>query len=179
MHSGVVAEFETPEAFATAYVSLCDRGYTRLSSWTPYPVRSVVDRLPESRVAPIMLGAGATGAVVAYAIQWWCNAVDYPINVGGRPLNSVVAFIPITFETTVLFSAVAGFFATLALCGLPRLWHPLAEVDGSERITIDRFWLGVDASDPLFADAVEQDLVHLGALQCRRVGDASHAGERR
>src|SRR5580692_2887232 len=123
MHDGVVAEFETPEAFAAAYASLCDRGYTRLSSWTPYPVRSVVNRLPESRVAPIML----------------------------------VAVIPITFETTVLFSALAGFFATLALCGLPRLWHPLAEVPGSERVTIDRFWLGVDSSDPLFASAVEQD----------------------
>jgi hypothetical protein len=170
MHDGVVAEFETPEAFAAAYASLCDRGYTRLSSWTPYPVRSVVNRLPESRVAPIMLVAAIAGAVFAYAVQWWCNAVNYPINVGGRPLHSVVAFIPITFETTVLFSALAGFFATLALCGLPRLWHPLAEVPGSERVTIDRFWLGVDAADPLFADAVEEDLVRLGALQCRRVG---------
>lgn len=170
MRSGVVAEFETPEAFAAAYASLCDRGYTRLSSWTPYPVRSVVDRLPESPVAPIMLAGGIAGAVIAYVIQWWCNAIDYPIDVGGRPLHAVVAFVPITFETTVLLSSIAGFFAALALCGFPRLWSPLAEVPGSERVTVDRFWLGVDAADPLFGDAVEEDLLGLGAIQCRRVG---------
>ncbi len=172
MRSGMVAEFDSPAAFAAAYDALRARGYTRLSSWTPYPVREVEARLPESKVAPIMLGAGITGAAIAYFIQWWCNARDYPIDVGGRPLHAVVAFIPITFETTVLASAVAGFFATLLFCGLPRLSHPVFAIEGADRITVDRFWIGIDAADPAFGETIERELGELGALRCQRYGAA-------
>jgi hypothetical protein len=102
-------------------------------------------------------------------VQWWCNAHNYPINVGGRPLNSAPAFIPITFESAVLAASLVGFFAMLALCGLPRLSHPVFEIAGFDRASVDRFWVGIDDSDPRFDEAVIGDLSRLGALRCERV----------
>ena len=133
MDSGVLAEFDSPDALARAHDRLRARGYERLRSWTPYPVRSIVRQTPESPVPWLMLVAGLLGAGFGYAVQWWCNANDYPLNVGGRPLNSAPAFIPITFESGVLAASVTGFFAMLVVCGLPRLVHPVFTVDGFER----------------------------------------------
>jgi hypothetical protein len=117
-----------------------------------------------------MLGAGLFGGGFAYLLQRWCNAGDFPINVGGRPLDSAPAFIPIAFETTVLFAALAGFFVTLGFSGLPRLYHPLFEVPGFERTTVDRYWLGIDDADPRFEEGLCDDLGRLGALRCERLG---------
>jgi hypothetical protein len=173
MRSGVVAEFDAAEPLVRAYDRLLAIGYTRLSSWTPYPVRALVKRPPESMVAWVMLGAGLFGAGFGYLIQWWCNGYDYPIIVGGRPLNSAPAFIPIAFESGVLAASLTGFFTMLAFCGLPRLWHPVFEVEGFERASVDRFWIGVDADDPLFDEGVRDELVRCGALRCERVGPST------
>jgi hypothetical protein len=109
-------------------------------------------------------------------VQWWCNAFDFRLDVGGRPYDAIPAYIPIAFETGVLFAAVAGFLAILGLSGLPRLYHPMFEVEGFDRVAVDRFWLGVDAADPLLADAreerVREVLTASGALRCARVGSA-------
>ncbi len=170
MRSGVLAEFETPDAMARAYERLGALGYTRLRSWSPYAVRGVVERLPESTIPWIMLFAGLTGGGLGYLIQWWCNAIDYPINVGARPLNSAPAFIPITFESAVLAASVTGFLVLLGFCGLPRLYHPTFTVEGFERAMIDRFWLGVDETDPRFTEPdVVEELRRLGALRCERL----------
>jgi hypothetical protein len=124
MLSGVVAEFETPEALEGAYEALTRQGYTRLDAWTPYPVRSLVKAgFDGSIVAWIMLVAGLAGGALGYLIQLWVNVRAFRINVGGRPLDSAPAFIPITFESAVLLSAVTGFIAMLALSRLPRLHH--------------------------------------------------------
>ncbi len=172
MRDGVVAEFEAPEGLERAFVRLQALGYTRLRSWTPYPVRGVVTRLPESPVPWIMLAAGLTGAALGYLVEWWCNAHDYRLNVGGRPYNSIPAYIPIAFESGVLAACVAGFCAILGLSGLPRLYHPMFEVEGFERASVDRFWIGVDARDPRFDDRVREVLEASGALRCQRIGGA-------
>jgi hypothetical protein len=105
------------------------------------------------------------GTALAFLIQLFCNAFDYPINVGGRPLNSAPAFIPITFETGVLTAALTGVFVFLLLCGLPQLHAPVADVDGFERASIDRFWVGVDDRDRMFdAEEIGRILRDLGAL---------------
>jgi hypothetical protein len=168
---GLVAEFDTPEALERAFVRLQALGYTRVLSWTPYPVRGVVTRLPESIVPWLMLGSGLLGASLAYLVEWWCNARSFPINVGGRPLDSIPAYIPIAFESGVLLASVAGFAAVFGLSGLPRLSHPMFEVDGFERASIDRFWIGVDASDPQFTERLREELEGLGALRCERIGE--------
>jgi hypothetical protein len=169
MRSGVMAEFDSPEALERAYDRLEDAGYTRLESWTPYGVRGLVKRLPPSLVPWIMLGAGLFGAGFGYVVQWWCNARDFPIDVGGRPFNSAPAFIPITFESGVLFASVTGFFAMLAFCGFPRLHHPVFAIEGFERASVDRFWIGIDEADPRFDDRLPAQLAELGALRCERV----------
>lgn len=169
MRSGIVAEFPTVESLESAYEALARAGYTRLTTWTPFPVKKVLKKLPESMVPWIMLAAALLGGGAGYLIQWWCNARSFPIDVGGRPLHSAPAFIPITFESAVLASSVVGFFVLLGFCGLPRLHHPVFEIDGFERAMIDRFWIGVDDSDPAFADQVSEQLAEMGALRCERV----------
>lgn len=172
MRSGIVAEFDSPEAFERAYDRLGGAGYTRVVTWTPYPVRGIVRPKVPLTVPWLMLVGGLLGGATGYVVQWWCNAVDFPIDVGGRPLHSVPAFIPITFESAVLAASLTGFVAMLAMCGLPRLNHPIFEVEGFERASVDRFWLGVDRSDPLFDDRLTDDLARMGALRCQRIGGA-------
>jgi hypothetical protein len=172
MRDGILAEFESPHALLQAHDRLRALGYTRIFSWTPYPVRGVVRRLPESLVPWIMLAAALIGGGFGYLLQYWCNAVSYPIDVGGRPLHSAPAFIPITFESAVLASSLAGFFTMVAFAGLPRLHHPLSQIPGFERASIDRFWIGVDLSDARYDRSVGNDLAQLGALRCERIGAA-------
>jgi hypothetical protein len=168
---GVMAEFASPEALIAAVDRLYERGYRRLDAFTPYPVRALEDKItPRSPVAAIMLVAGIAGALFGYGVQWWCAVVAWPLNVGGRPPHSAPAFIPIAFESAVLFAAVTGFFALLALCRLPRLHHPVFEVDGFERASVDRFWIAVDATDDAWEPDLKEKLVELGALRVTTVG---------
>jgi hypothetical protein len=169
MRSGILAEFDSADALARAYERLVASGYRRLSSWSPYAVRSVVRAEGRSPMPGRMLVGGLLGAGFGYLVQWWCNAVSYPIDVGGRPLNSAPAFIPITFESAVLAASLTGFFSLLARSGLPRLGHPLFLVDGFDRAAVDRFWIGVDDADPRFDDGVVDELTRLGALRCTRL----------
>jgi Protein of unknown function (DUF3341) len=172
MREGLVAEFDAPEGFERAFVRLRELGYTRVETWTPYPVRGVVALLPESPVPWIMLASGLLGAALAYLVQWWCSAYDYRLDVGGRPYDSLPAYVPITFETGVLFAAVSGFFAILILSGLPRLYHPMFELAGFGRAAVDRFFLAVDTSDPHFDDGVRDVFEASGALRCEHIGGA-------
>ncbi|HLK36911.1 MAG TPA: DUF3341 domain-containing protein [Polyangiaceae bacterium] len=169
MRSGVVAEFDSADALERAYERLRDVGYTRLEAWSPYAVKGIVKRLPPSFVPWLMLLAGLAGGALGYLVQWWCNGINFPIDVGGRPLHSAPAFIPITFESAVLASSVTGFFVMLGLCGLPRLHHPVFEVDGFERASVDRFWIGVDDADPRFDADLPEQLASMGALRCARL----------
>lgn len=172
MDRGLAAEFETADAIASAYVALEADGFTCITTYTPYPVNEIDARQPRSLLPWLMLKAGLVGGALGYLIQWWCNGMDFPINVGGRPLQSAPAFIPITFESSVLAASVVGFVALVAKCGLPRVSHPIDAVDGFDRASVDRFWLGVDASDPRFDDRLAARLQELGALRCARVGAA-------
>ncbi len=167
----LIAEFDGPDALERAVARLEAIGVTRIQSWSPYAVKTVVNRLPESPVPWIMLIAGLAGAGGAYLVEWWCNALDFPIDVGGRPFNAIPAYIPIAFESAVLAASLAGFVSILALSGLPRLYHPMFEVDGFERAAVDRFFLGVD-EDPELDDRVRAVLEGSGALRCERIGGA-------
>lgn len=168
VEAGLLAEFETPEALTAAVVRLRELGYQKLDTFTPYPVKPALEALdlPRSRVSLIALIAGLCGASGAYFLEWWMNAYDYPINVGGRPPHSAPAFIPITFEMGVLFAGFTAFICVFAFSRLPRLNHPIFEVEGFESATIDRFWLGIDARDPQFDRVKTRDHVQgLGPLR--------------
>lgn len=173
IRSGVLAEFRSAEAMLAGLAHLRGQGYTRLDTYTPYPIHGLDDALGlrPSKVPLAVLVAGLSGAALAYLIQWYMNAYDYPINVGGRPPHSWPAFIFITFETAVLFAGFTALFSALAFSGLPRLWDPVFEVEGFERASIDRFWIAVERDDPKFDVArIEEDLLKLEALRVVAVG---------
>ncbi len=150
--TGLLAEFASPEHLVEAARLARKSGLSFLEAFTPFPVPEVeeVMKLRPSRISRFVFVAGLAGAVFAYVLQYWVAAVDYPINVGGTPAHSGEAYIPIVFETMVLFASVTAFVAMFAFTGLPRLWHPVFEATGFESATIDGFWLGVDGRDPHF-----------------------------
>ncbi len=135
-----------------------------VETYTPYPVHSIDDALglPKS-IIPKMVGTGGLcGVLGGYTLLYWCSVIAYPINVGGRPLHSAPAFIPITFECGILLSVLTAFFGVLAWMGYPRLYHPVFEAPGFRRATIDRFWISVELAgdDP---NALQAELKELGA----------------
>ena len=150
--SGLLAEFDDEHALRVAVQRLWDAGFTALETFTPYPVPGVTDRLgPRPSGVTRAAGIGAlVGASSAYWLQWYLNASNYPLDVGGRPYHSAPAFVPITFELGVLFTAFTAFIAGSLAAGLFRLWRPVFEVEGIERASIDRFFVLVRSSDPQF-----------------------------
>lgn len=149
---GVLAEFGSAEHVLGAVQRLRELGYTRLDVFSPYPVSGVAGalRLPRPRIALWVMSAAAVGAVLAYLVQWYANAWDYPLNVGGRPLLAIPAWIPIMVATGVIFGALAALLALAVHTRLPALWHPVFEVEGFESASVDGFWLAVDRGDPRF-----------------------------
>ncbi len=172
MRTGMLGEFRTPEELLAAARELRKRGYRRLDAFTPYPIRGLEQALGlrRSPLGWILFPIALVGAVFGFFVQWYCNAFDYPLNVGGRPLVSTPAFIPITFEAGVLTAGLSGLFVFILLCRLPELYTPLSEVPGFERASIDAFFVGIDELDPSFNEVqAERDLQELGALTVNRV----------
>jgi hypothetical protein len=130
--------------------------------------------LPKSRVPRLALIGGVLGALTAYGMQWFCNAFDYPINVGGRSLHAAPSWVPITFELGVLFSAFFIFFGSLGFFGLPRLYHPVFESDDFRRASGGTFWASVQTDgDKDHEERVSKRLRELGATHVSTVPDAS------
>jgi Protein of unknown function (DUF3341) len=165
---GLLAEFDQPERLVEAAREVRAAGYRRIDAFSPMPVEGLSEalRFRRTNMALVVLVGGLIGAASGYALQYWVAAIAYPLNVGGRPLNSWPAFIPITFEMTILLASLAGVLGMLALNGLPRPHHPLFNVPRFARASRDKFFLLVEASDPLFgAEAVRQFLLETGAIE--------------
>ncbi len=143
---GIVAEFEEPAALVAAMWKLREEGFDRIDAYTPYQVEGMGEALgPGRSLIPWVAGIiGFTMAGLAYVFQWWMTAVDFPLNVGGRPLHPAPAFVPITFETGVLTTGTVAFFALIFACGMPRIADPLFDVEGFESASVDGYWVGVD-----------------------------------
>ena len=172
MKLGVMAEFVSAEELLLAVARLREMGLRKLDAYTPYPIRELEPLLDIKRsfIPKVVLAMGLLGAASAYALQWWCSAVAYPLNVGARPYHSGPAFIPITFETGILFAALTSFLLPLVLAGLPRLHHPVFEIDGFESASIDGYWVAVAADDPgLDRARAEAELRTLGARRIVQV----------
>lgn len=165
----IAAEFDDERAFVAAVAALDRAGCARVEAYSPYPVHGIEHLLAptRSRLAALVFLAGVAGAAVGYWIQWYSNAVSYPLNIGAHPAHATPAFIIPTFEGAVLCASAAAFVGLFWSLRLPRPWHPMFEADDFERASIDRYWIAVDVTDDR-ADA-QRTPVDLAALGARRV----------
>jgi hypothetical protein len=149
---GVIAEFAQPEALVRAVHAARKEGYQVIEAYTPYPIEELHDAIGHgpSRVPLLVLMGGIAGGLFGFFLQYWTSAVDYPLNVGGRPYNSWVSFIPITFECTILFAGIAAVLGMLVLNGLPMPYHPVFSVPRFQLASRDRYFLLILARDPRF-----------------------------
>lgn len=150
---GVLARYESPSAIYEACKKVRAAGYTKWDSYTPFPVHGLDKAmgLKPSYLPWIVLCAGLSGAVLALLLMVWTSAYDYPLNIGGKPTWSIPAFIPITFEVTVLFSGLTSVFAMFAINRMPEFSHPLFSNSSFARATNDQFFIAILATDPLFS----------------------------
>jgi hypothetical protein len=176
----IVVEFDAAERVVATARRIRELGYVKLEAYSPCDVPEIGEAIGEAigekrpRIGALAFAAGAAGAAAALALIHWTNAVDYRLDVGGRPLDSWPADVPIVFEIAVLAAAFAAFSAALVLSGLPRLHHPVFDLEGFERTTVDRFWLTIGDARTAGADVAADELAALrealrtcGALRVR------------
>lgn len=165
---GIMAEFDSADKLVAAVSRARAEGYRRIDAYTPYPVEGLADAL-EFRwtwVPPLVLAGGTIGAISGYLLQYYTSVVAYPLNVGGRPLNSWPMFVPVVFEMTILVAALFAVLGMLALNGLPMPYHPVFNVPRFELASRDRFFLVVHAADAKFdLQATRRFLQTLGAYE--------------
>ena len=148
----LMAEFHSSRDLIDAIQRSREAGYTRLEAYTPYPIEEVWEELGHHRswLPLLVLIGGILGFLAGFGLQYWTSVINYPVNVGGRPLNSWVAFIPVTFETTILFAAGAAVLGMFALNKLPMPYHPVFNVERFALASRDRYFLAIGAWDDRF-----------------------------
>ena len=168
---GLMAEFESAEDLVSAAQRTYAEGYRRMDAFTPFPVEGLAEAIGfhETRVPLICLIGGLIGCSGGFFMQWWPNVMGYPLNIGGKPFNSWPAFIPITFELTILCAGLATVFGMLALNGLPTPFHPVFNAPRFELATRNKFFLCIKARDIKF-DA-QKTREFLLTLKPREVSD--------
>jgi hypothetical protein len=147
-----MAEFHTPGEVVEAAERVHAAGYTRVDGYSPYPIEELSEALylHHSPLPGMVLAGGILGGLAGFGLCYWSSVVEYPMNIGGRPLNSWVSFIPVTFETTILFAALTAVLGMLALNGLPEPYHPVFNVPAFALATRDKFFICIEAGDPKF-----------------------------
>jgi hypothetical protein len=172
---GLLAEFDRPAALVAAARNARAAGFRKLDGFTPYPIEELGEALghhSRGRLPRLVLAGGVLGALAGFGMQYWVAVIEYPLNIGGKPLNSWPAFIPVTFEMTILFAALATVLGMLGLNGLPRPHHPLFNVSQFRLASRDKFFLCIEAEDPRFdREATRRFLIEAGAGQVHEVAD--------
>jgi len=154
---GVMAEFDTADAVVAAARQTMAQGFTRVEAYTPVPIEELNDIIHKKRtVLPkLVLGGGLTGMATGFGLQYWASAIEYPMNIGGRPYASWTTFIVPSYELTILFSALTAAIGMIALSGLPQPYHPVFNVDRFSMASSDKFFLVIESTDPKFSDAAD------------------------
>ena len=171
---GLMAEFTDATALVHAAERTHAAGYRRVDAYSPFPIEELHHALgsPRSRLPLIVLLGGLTGCIGGFLMQYWTSAIAYPLNVGGRPLNSWPAFIPVTFECTILVASLSAVLGMLALNGLPMPYHPVFNVERFALASRNRFFLCIESRDRQFELArTRQFLESLGPREISTVDD--------
>ena len=171
---GLMAEFERPDELLAAARQTSAAGYRKVDAYSPMPIHGLAEFVGYSptRLPYLVFAAGILGAVVGYGLCYWVSVIEYPLNIGGRPLHSGPAFIPIAFEMSILFAVFATFFGMIIANKLPMPYHPVFNVPSFARATQDRFFLCIQATDPLFDAAATSHF--LESLNPREVSHVEH-----
>ncbi|MFW5825212.1 MAG: DUF3341 domain-containing protein [Marinobacter sp.] len=170
---GIMARFDTADALTRASRAAVEAGYRELDAFAPFPVPGLDQALGlrRSRLTIFALVAGVVAGAGAFALQWYSAVVDYPFVVGGKPLNSWPAFLPVTFETGILAAVVTALVGMLAGNGLPRPYHPVFNHAGFGRASDDGFFLVIPVAPQGGADtgSITGFLERQGALDITEV----------
>ena len=168
---GIMAEFDSATALVEAARKTHEAGYRKIDAYSPFPVEELAEAIGfhTNRVALVTLIGAIVGGLSGYFMQYWMNGVNYPVMVGGKPPHSWPAFIPITFEMTILFGGISAVLGMLALNGLPMPYHPVFNVPRFVMATKDRFFLIVFSTDPKYNPATTR--AFLESLQPRSISE--------
>jgi hypothetical protein len=169
-----MAEFDSPSALVSAARAARAKGYRKLDAYSPFPIEELTEalHLHKNKLPLIVLAGGIIGGLTGFFLQYWIAVVYFPINIAGRPLNSWPSFIIITFELTILFASLSAVLGMMALCGLPMPYHPVFNVPRFSAASRNRFFLCIEADDPLFDPARTSEF--LGTLEPREVSEVAH-----
>jgi hypothetical protein len=160
-HYGAVAEFATAQELVDAAAAATQAGYRKVEAYSPFPIEALEEAIgfPHTKLPMIVLAGGIIGGLSGFGMCFYANVISYPLIIGGKPLNSWPAFIPITFELTVLFAAFSAVIGMLALNGFPMPYHPLFNVERFSRVTRDGFFLCIESDDPKYDTSSTRDFL--------------------
>ena len=152
---GLMAEFDNPTDLVAAANRARLEGYREMDAYSPMPIEELNDIIHKKRtVLPkLVLCGGLTGMATGFGLQYWASVLEYPLNIGGRPLASWVTFIVPSYELTILFSALTAAIGMIALSGLPQPYHPVFNVERFSMASSDKFFLVIESTDPRFGEA--------------------------
>lgn len=158
---GILAEFKSPAEVYHAAEKVRDKGYKRWDVHSPYPIHGIDGAMGigDSRMGWIALFMAMAGAFGGFGLQYWINTSAQPVLIGGKAMNPYPAFIPVTFEPGILFTAFGCIFGMLVLNGLPRLYHALFKSKNFHRFSDDSFFISIEAKDPRFNESETRKLL--------------------
>ncbi|MCY3739233.1 MAG: DUF3341 domain-containing protein [Gemmatimonadaceae bacterium] len=169
---GLMAEFERPEDLLAAAKKAYAEGYRRMDAYSPLPIHGLAAAIgfPRTNLPIATFLCGLLGGLCGYGLQYWVHVIDYPINIGGRPMHSGPMFIPVTFELTILFAAIGTVVGLILLNRLPQPHHPVFNVPAFERASQDRFFLCIESEDDRYdAGSTRTFLEGVGAVEVSEV----------
>ena len=169
---GLIAEFQSAEDLLEASKLTSEAGYRNVDAFSPFPIEGLAEAIGfhKTRLPIIVFCGGLFGCCGGFFLQWWPNVIGYPLNIGGKPYDSWPAFIPITFEMTILFAALSATFGMLALNLLPAPYHPVFNVEAFAQASKDKFFLLIESEDPKFdLERTKQFLTELNPREVSEV----------